>query len=421
MRKFAFLFCLMSFFALTNLYGAEKQENPIDNMTKDQSFIASAYDYVVAFTCSLASNLKRSAYGTISSIFNNGVAYTLIVLIACFWLFKQLKNGIITREELYKAMIWIITFIIVYVLLNSNGAYNEFCSWFSIPANIVKSAFASSIMGGSNVGEILNYTFVKPFMMLFEIVPNVFNYFWDEASFWEVVPAALLGVFISSGVGFFYCIYLIMDFIVVIAIMIMHLYSILLSAIYLAFLPIMIPLLLLPQTRAIFFAWVKAYIAITMYIPLSMIPLSIMNKCSQIIVENSSTVFIHKITFLFVIGILVSVIAIALLSKIPTWIGELLGVQNQGVGIGGALGMLKTAGMAVGGGVSAALPAMAKSIAGSAKNLKSGSGLLSKAGSVANIGNLGEYGAGMGIAKAGLKGGFRAMGNFFKKKSNTNE
>ena len=149
-------------------------------------------------------------------------------------------------------------------------------------------------------------------------------------------------------------------------------------------------------------------------IPMSMIPLGIINKMSKVIVENSGTVFLHKLSFLTIMGIVSCVIAIIVLTKIPTWINELLGVQNQGVGIGGALGMLKTAGMAVGSAGMGALPAMAKSMGTSMANLKSGnSSVLSKLGSIANIGKLGGYGAGTGI----MKNGFKSMANHFTKKA----
>lgn len=413
-RLFA-VFLVLGALMSVEAWGADNKnsEAPVEQLTKDQSFIAETYHYLLNFTKSMCEDMIAGAYKSISSIFNNVVSI-LLGLIAFFWLFSHLKNGTISREEVYKALIWVIVFIIVYVLLNSKAAFEEFQGIFIIPQHIVKAALTASFSMGGNVGEILNYSFVKPFMMIFEIVPNVFTAIFSEAAWYEKVVAGIIAIFVSSGVGTFYLIYILCNLIVCIAIIIINLYSYFLSAIYIIFLPIMIPLLLISKTRSIFFAWVKSYIAITMYIPMSMIPLGIINKMSKVIVENSNTVFLHKLSFLTIMGIVSCVIAIIVLTKIPTWINELLGVQNQGVGIGGALGMLKTAGMAVGSAGMGALPAMAKSMGTSMANLKSGnSSVLSKLGSVANIGKLGGYGAGTGI----MKNGFKSMANHFTKKA----
>lgn len=303
---------------------------------------------------------------------------------------------------------WVIVFVIVYVLLNSKTAYEEFAKIFLIPQGIVKAALTSSFGVGSNVGEVLNYSFVRPVMILFEIVPNIFNAILDDYSWWEVVAGVIVSIFITSGLGTFYLIYLLFNLIVVISITIINLYSYFLSAIYLIFLPIMIPLLLLPQTKSIFFAWVKSFIAITMYIPLSMIPLGIINKMSKVIVENSGTVFLHKLAFLTILGIISCIIAIIVLTKIPTWINELLGVSNQGVGAGGALGMMKVAGMGLG--------AYGKVAGQNIMNAKTGKTALTRGLLNAATGGLsGVFGESKTGLKKAVKNGFQAFANHFTK------
>lgn len=411
MRKFAFLFCLMSFFALTNLYGAEKETKTdiTQNMRKNTSFVADTYNSTISLAQTITGSLRGSAYSAISSIFNNGVAYTLITLIICFWLFKQLKTGTIPKEELYKAMIWVITFIVVYVLLNSSGAYYEFCSWFSIPANLVKSMLSASLGMKGNVGEIMNQAFTKPVMLIFDIIPLSFTNFVETHEWYKfqyVVAPYFTWLIIAV-----YGLYLILLFVIVIAIIIIQIYAIFLSNIYLAFLPIMIPLLLIPQTRAIFFAWVKSYISVTMYVPLTMIPVSLMNKISSMM-TSSADILLGNLLFYTLLGIIVCLVSILLLKQMPTWIAELLGVQNQGVGMGGVIGMMKTAGMGVG---SAAM-GWGKSMAKSASNLGSKSSKLSKLGSATNLMTGGVAGGAINTLK-GLgqiaKNGFRASARFF--------
>lgn len=418
MKRLFAVFLVLGALMSVEAWGADNKQSqaPVEQLTKDQSFMADAYNYLLRFTKSMCEDMIAGAYKSISSIFNNIVSI-LLGLIAFFWLFSHLKNGTISREEVYKALIWIIVFIIVYVLLNSRAAFEGFQGIFLLPQSIVKAALTASFGMGGNVGEILNYSFVKPFMMIFDIVPQVFKAMLNEviANPFKLLLAGIIAICVSSGIGAFYGIYILFNFIVCISIIMINLFSYFLSAIYIIFLPILIPLLLISKTRSIFFAWVKSYIAITMYIPMSMIPLGIINKMSKVIVENSGTIFIHKLAFLTILGIISCIIALVVLKKIPNWISELLGVQEQGVGMGGALGMLKLAGMGLGSVGMAALPAMAKSMVGSIANLKSGSGVLSTLGSVANIGQLGGY----GLAKQGVglaKNGFKSIANHFSKK-----
>lgn len=97
----------------------------------------------------------------------------------------------------------------------------------------------------------------------------------------------------------------------------------------------------------------------------------------------------------------------------PTWISELLGVANQGVGMGGALGMLKTAGMGVG-------SAMMGYGGGLVKNLSSSFGKGASSGiksSLANLATGGLYGGAAESAKSLgslMKNGFKSTANYPK-------
>lgn len=407
---FLVLGALMSVEAL----GADNQKvSPIDSARNDTSFVANVYDYLIGFTQSMSKDLKDNAYKAISSIFNNVIS-VLLGLIAFFWLFKHLKTASISREEAFKAIVWVIVFVFVYVLLNSHGAFTEFLSWFSIPQDIVKAALTGAL-GGGNIGDKLNYALTKPFFLIFDITPEVFWHTWNEYNGLQAFLALALAPTISVGMAIFYSIYLLMLFIIVVAIIIIHMYATFLSAIYAAFLPIMIPLLLIPQTKSIFFAWVKSYISITMYIPLSMLPLTIINKVSVMIGTSSLDYIVPKLFFYTLLGMVSCVIAILLLQKIPTWISELLGTANQGVGIGGALGMLKTAGMGVGGALMGYGGGLAKNLS-SAFSKSTGSGFKS---TLLNAATGGLYGGAVESAKSVgrlVKNGFTASANFFKGK-----
>ena len=404
----ALLFVLMPMVAL----GADTPQldkSPAESIGQQQSFVAETYNMLINFTFDLTKRLISKSYSAISSIFNNVISI-LLAVIAFFWLFKQIKTGTISKEELFKAMIWVITFVIVYALLNSKAAFNEFIQMFFIPQHLVSSALSVS---GGNTAQQLNSAFVKPFIILSQIPSVVIDYYTSQQSWWEILDALgslLMGISTAGITALIFLLYIICNLIVVIAVIIMHMYSIFSSSIYIAFLPLMIPLLLIPQTKAIFFAWVKSFIGITMYLPLSMIGVAIINECANMIIQRGAYNTINvigNIGLYTLLGIISCIIAILLLYKIPTWISELLGVANQGVGAGGALGMMKTAGLGLG--------AYGKGVASNILNSKSaGTAAARTLGNIATGGLGGVLSQGKTAAKQLVKGGFKSMANFYK-------
>ena len=391
MRRFslkfvALLLALMPMVAL----GADNQTtnsgNPIESAQKETTFVADTYNQMISLAQEVTQNLISSSYKSISSIFNNVISI-LLAVIAFFWLFKHLKTQTISREEAFKAIVWVIIFVIVYALLNSHAAFTEFASVLNIPQHLVNSALATE---GGNVAQRLNNAFYKPYALLYHIAPEILDYYWNGASgVGEAILAVFVGVFTGGAMTVVYAIFIIFNLILVIAIIIIQMYATFLGGIYLIFLPLTIPLLLIPQTKGIFFACVKSYIGITMYVPLSMLPISILNSATKIFTAQDYSFLIMKIPYYTLVGIISCIIGILLLYKMPTWISELLGVANQGVGAGGAIGMMKTAGMGLG--------AYGKNAAQNIMNSNTGKTAIKK------------------IAK----GGFTALANHFKGKNNS--
>ena len=414
MRRFslkfvALLLALMPMVAL----GADNQTtnsgNPIESAQKETTFVADTYNQMISLAQEVTQNLISSSYKSISSIFNNVIS-VLLALIACIWLFKHLKTGTISREEAFKAIVWVIIFVIVYALLNSHAAFTEFASVLNIPQHLVNSALATE---GGNVAQRLNNAFYKPYALLYHIAPEILDYYWNGASgVGEAILAVFVGVFTGGAMTVVYAIFIIFNLILVIAIIIIQMYATFLGGIYLIFLPLTIPLLLIPQTKGIFFACVKSYIGITMYVPLSMLPISILNSATKIFTAQDYSFLIMKIPYYTLVGIISCIIGILLLYKMPTWISELLGVANQGVGAGGAIGMMKTAGMGLG--------AYGKNAAQNIMNSNTGKTALTRGLLNAATGGLsGAFGEGKTAIKKIAKGGFTALANHFKGKNNS--
>ena len=209
-----------------------------------------------------------------------------------------------------------------------------------------------------------------------------------------------------------YLLYLVIALAVSVAVAIMHLYSTFLAGIYLTFLPIVISLIIIPQTKALFGAWVKSFVGITAYIPLSNIALNILNanpaKASvtgEVTSSAMQAVFIYSLT-----GILLGIASILILYKIPTWISELLGVANQGVGAGGVIGMARSAADGLSKASMSRLSPLANlgRAATNSSGSKVSSGLSALSGGIINPNAISAAG---GL----IKSGFKAIGKHFGK------
>lgn len=62
-------------------------------------------------------------------------------------------------------MVWVITFVIVYVLMNSEKAFHEFHKMLLIPHLV-----SALVGGGDNAANQLNKAFIMPYKALFDAV-----------------------------------------------------------------------------------------------------------------------------------------------------------------------------------------------------------------------------------------------------------
>ena len=407
MKRLFAVFLVLGALMSIEAWGADNnsQNNPIQAAQKDTQFVANAYNQMISLAQEVTLKLVSNSYKSVSSIFNNVISL-LLATIAFFWLFKHLKNGTISREEVFKALIFVIVFVIVYVLLNSKAAFEGIASVLNIPQHLVNSALA---MEDGNVAQRLNRAFYKPYALLYEIAPTIFDNEWKNAKgLTNSLKSIFIGITLGGAMTIVYGIFIVMNLILVIAIIIIQMYATFLGGIYLIFLPLTIPLLLIPQTKGIFFACVKSYIGITMYAPLSMLPISILNSAFKVFTANNIEIMILKIPYYTLVGIICCIIGILLLYKMPTWISELLGVANQGVGAGGALGMMKVAGMGLG--------AYGKVAGQNIMNAKTGKTALTRGLLNAATGGLsGVFGESKTALKKAVKNGFQAFANHFTK------
>lgn len=400
-------------------------------------WIKTSYNAITNIAVKIANEIVQHSYSAIQSFLFNGAFISLLGIIVCIWLFKHLKTGGIPKDEMFKALIWIIVAVFVYVLMSSSSAFNEFRTWILIPQHILMSAF-SNFSDGGNIGDKLNNIYKDAVIMIAKGQKEGYQQWYQNLSGSWFVPNDLLSQLIAQLGTFFYVIYLIILLIIILGISIFNIASSFMMTIFTSFLPLCLPLLLINQTRGHFFAWLKTFIGISFYIPLSLIPLEILNATQKITGVKDN--IWNNINYFAFLGIFFGVISVYLLLKIPTWVNQIMGTQESGGGFGigatsalmGAAGSLaatpaRNVGGALLGGAGKGLKGLGKGAGWVAKQAGEATGINAAARGIGSA--IGGAGSAIGNKASSLKnsiesgartsgqaisnGVFKAMGKFY--------
>ena len=325
MKKIFMVFAVLFLFQ-SELFAEESQSK--------SGVISTVYSQLTQTSAQLTGKMDGSIFSAMQTIFFNSLAFSLIGLILVFWLFKHLKGGGFSRDDLFKGGTWLITVACIYGIMSSYSAYAEFNSWFLIPQHILK-AVIGSFAGTSNAGAMLDNLVVKVIV----VWEKAYDYGLEDIAQEQGVISKLFGggedgwrtniiVFLGLLIWFFtiggYTI-------IAVIIFIMQIMSNFALSIFGCFAPMVIILLLIPQTRGYFFSWLKNYIAISFYIPMTMLPLMLLDKGMGLMNLNETTLWENTFSQ-FAFSLVLGGIAFYILTKIPEWINIILGTQESGSG-----------------------------------------------------------------------------------------
>lgn len=402
-------------------------------------WIKTSYNAITNIAVKIANEIVQHSYSAIQSFLFNGAFISLLGIIVCIWLFKHLKTGGIPKDEMFKALIWIIVAIFVYVLMSSPAAFNEFRTWILIPQHILINAF-SNFSDGGNIGDKLNNVFTQTYRLYLDAYTTGYNYYYNKVFTGGAAVFDFLSPLASYIILLFYTAYMGLTLVLILGISIFNIASSFMMTIFTSFLPLCLPLLLINQTRGHFFAWLKTFIGISFYIPLSLIPLELLNATQKIArVKNGEDLWNNPFYYPF-LGCFFGIISIYLLLKIPTWVNQIMGTQESGGGFGigatsaliGAAGSLaaspaRNVGGALLGGAGKGLKGLAKGAGWAAKQAGEATGINAAARGIGSA--IGGIGSAIGNKASSLKnsiesgarasgqaisnGVFKAMGKFY--------
>lgn len=290
--------------------------------------IIQIYENIINLTKEIEHSITSSMYGGFYDLFYNSIAYNLIGIILVVWAIKHMKSGF-SKDDLFKGGMWLITLAFVYGTLSSAGAYQELKNIFKIPANILTYTIAGAIGGnGSNMGQVMGDVIVIPA----EIHEGAWEHGFEENK-GIFTPDFLTNIWTSFSI-LIYWLVIIARILLAVLVMIMQVASEFAYGVFSSFACIMIPLLLMPQTRANFFSWLRSIIAISLFLPMSILPMLAMQKLDNTILGGG-----NKEEFLWnnplvstLAGLLGCLIAFYILKKIPEWINVIVGSNETGSG-----------------------------------------------------------------------------------------
>lgn len=383
--------------------------------------LASAYNIINEQVKSATGQLVGATFSYTQSLLFNGVAYTIIGLIVMFWLLQRLKDNF-PKDQLWKAFVWICITAFIFGIFSSKAAYNEFVGWLEIPFLYVNE-ICSSVSGGGGIaskfGKIYN-TMVQYKQQMYEYVTTTpsLKKEWGDSSipFISAVMNTIRDVTFNIYIFPYYIVWLFI-IIMLIACAAMILVTTLTSGILLAIAPIVIPLIIIPQTRQYFFSWLKLYISIKMYQPLALLLLGLATQSINLLTKNEAkTIWENTMSNCFP-SICMCLIAIYTVQKIPNWVQSIMGASDGGGGASAAGAMMSPVGKAGALATGGALAAAGAGGKGLGNGLSKIGDALSKKGTVGKLAGSAFHAAGSATRKASGGNAFRknADGTFQNK------
>lgn len=270
---------------------------------------------------------------------------TAIMVIVCFWLLNILKNGYPTRDEMFKAVKYIIILAIIFATLSSFNAYTGALYFLTIPENIITS-IVSTIFESKDFGGIITESANR--------VDNLRSIMWNYGvtTYIESASFSIMGISFSApgtetlAVLAVTCamipfwIFYIIFFIVLIGLTIVIFFSKFMAFLILSTFPLVLPFLIFTRFLPYMWSWYKLYLSFAFIAPLAFIVLNLaMNpilELEKFTNANVADLFTAQFEYL-ITGTITCITAIFIMKKIPNWINAVLGTQME-AGSGGVAG-----------------------------------------------------------------------------------
>ncbi len=269
---------------------------------------------------SAGKELEASMIDSARVLFDNGFFKSAFaLLIAGFGYGWAL--GYIQGDLGKKAITALVAFGIVIAMMNNNTAYDLMKDTVNLPKNM----FYSAIKGVAGIGDVADSN-------------ALINGISESMNEIYLIISSKGGI-TNMGITFIALIIWLVSTFLIFAMCIMLVFSNFLALVVFTLAPMVIPTLIFNKTRGIFFSWIKLYISLTLYAPMTLlfglITIEVM-KQADIITNKLQADFFGNLELVGSLVIAELMIAYGIF-QIPSFINQIIGSSNNGMSMSGAV------------------------------------------------------------------------------------
>lgn len=274
----------------------------------------------------IQTGLFNSGAALFDNAFFNVAFYLSICYIGFLLMFQKMK----TEESAYKLIWLIIIFTIVKGILLQQSLYIFFMQIINAPANTLLqmiTGFVTSINGNANIENIIESIVTS--------LTDTHNIIYAQGSWDNFMPYIYATALYLCGTF------------LIVGILLFSVFSIFLAKTVLALSPFVIIFLLWKKTEYIFFNWLRLYVSLSLYAPMTVLFGLVCIKVSEHM--KKVTTGLAEGGFNDVVGVCIALVLIALaMFRIPNVINQIIGSSNEGSSLTSGIGTLSAGAAIVG-------------------------------------------------------------------------
>ncbi|RZV14558.1 conjugal transfer protein TrbL [Aliarcobacter butzleri] len=277
-------------------------------------------------------DIQNGLYQSAKTIFDNGF-FNIAFAFAIIWIGFMIAFKKYNSEEMAYKSIWTIcVFSFVKLMLLEQSMYQNMIDVFNIPRNAFLMAINDLVKrtnSTADVQTIINTLYASQSL----ITKSIF----DKGGLTEIAP------FFYGFIVWF------TGSLMMLVIILNTVFSIFLSEIILALLPLVLPTLIWKKTEYVFFSWIKLYVSVSLYAPFTILFCLISIKVVELTMKIANAIdkdFEQNVQYILVLVLAQSLVIIAVF-KIPNIINQLVGSSNEGSSLTSGVGTLSAGGAMV--------------------------------------------------------------------------
>lgn len=277
-------------------------------------------------------DIQNGLYQSARTIFDNGF-FNIAFAFAIIWIGFMIAFRKFNSEEMAYKSIWTIcVFSFVKLMLLEQSMYQNMIDVFNLPRNAFLMAINDLVKrtnSTADVQTIINTLYASQSL----ITKTIF----DKGGLTEIAP------FFYGFIVWF------TGSLMMLVIILNTVFSIFLSEIILALLPLVLPTLIWKKTEYVFFSWIKLYVSVSLYAPFTILFGLISVKVITLTIAIANAIdkdFEQNVQYILVLVLAQGLVIIAVF-KIPNIINQLVGSSNEGSSLTSGVGTLSAGGAMV--------------------------------------------------------------------------